>query len=239
MPALALSAAVVFAGCGGGSATIAPTGAAVTPAAVTPAAGTLAAVTPAAVTPAAVTPAAVTPAAVTPVAGTPVAGTPAAPPSFTPDFTLAAKFPAAIDGQPVTNVQTALYIDFLRQFGSTADEVQKAIDVFSAMGLDFTRMSFGSGSATVDGTSVGLIALRTPDADANKIVQNYALIAGALDASPPPAPTMTQLSIGGKNVTRAVDSAGKATVLYVTGDTLFLIQDTTDSQTTKILQALP
>lgn len=244
MPAAVLSGAVLLAACGGSSATTSPTGAASAPVVATPAAGTSAAATPAAVPPTAVTPVAATPAEATPVtappiAVTPIPGTTFAPPSLTPDPVLAAKFPATIDGQPVTGVQTGLYSDILQQFSSSPEEFQKATAMFASIGIDFNRMSFGAATGTVDGTTVALVALRTPDTDANKIVQNYALIAGGLDPSPPPAPTMTQSNIGGKNVTLAVDSEGKTSVLYVTGDTLFLLTGNTDSQTAKILQALP
>ena len=180
-----------------------------------------------------------TPVTAPPIAVTPIPGTTSAPPSLTPDPVLAAKFPATIDGQPVTGVQTGLYSDILQQFSSSSEELQKATAMFASIGIDFSRMSFGAATATVDGTTVALEALRTPDTDANKIVQNYALMVGGLDASPPPPPTMSQSNISGKNVTLAVASDGRTTVLYPTGDTLFLIQGTTDSQTAKILQALP
>lgn len=235
MPAAVLSAALLFAACGGNSATTTPTGAASIPAAATLVGGTPAA----AATPAAETPIAATPAGATAVADTPIPGTTVAPPSLTPDPVLAAKFPATIDGQPVTNVRTGLYLDILTQFGTTAEEFQKATAMFASIGIDFSRLSFGTASGTVDGSSVALEALRTPDSDANKIVQNYGLITGGLDPSPPPAPTLTQSNIGGKNVTIAVTSGGSKSVLYVTGDTLFLIPEYTDSQTAKILQALP
>ena len=234
MPIAVLSGAVLLVSCGGNSATTSPTGAASVPGAATLVAGT-----PVAATPAPTTPAAVTPAVTTTDVPTPVPGTTVAPPSLTPDAVLASRFPATIDGQPVTGVITGLYSDILQQFGGTAEEFQKATAMFASIGIDFSKMSFGTASGTVDGTAVQLEALRTPDTDAMKIVQNYALMVGGLDASPPPPPTMSQSTISGKNVAVAVSSSGDTSVLYATGDTLFLIQGTTDSQTAKILQALP
>jgi len=244
MPIAVLSGAVLLGSCGGNSANTSPTGAASVPAAATlvagtPGAATLVAGTPVAATPAPTTPAAVTPAVTTTDVPTPVPGTTVAPPSLTPDAVLASRFPATIDGQPVTGVITGLYSDILQQFGGTAEEFQKATAMFASIGIDFSKMSFGTASGTVDGTAVQLEALRTPDTDAMKIVQNYALMVGGLDASPPPPPTMSQSTISGKNVAVAVSSSGDTSVLYATGDTLFLIQGTTDSQTAKILQALP
>ena len=229
MPAAVLSGAVLLVSCGGNSATTAPIGATSVPAGATPVA----------TTPAPTTTAAVTPAVTTADVATPIPGTSLAPPSLTPDPVLASKFPATIDGQPVTGVQTGLYSDIIRQFGGTDAEFQKAVAMFASIGIDFNRMSFGTASGTVDGEAVQLEALRTPDTDANKIVQNYAMMVGGLDASPPPPPTMSQSTISGKNVAVAVSSEGDTAVLYATGDTLFLLQGTTDSQTAKILQALP
>ena len=87
-----------------------------------------------------------------------------------------------------------------------------------------------------------LQALRTPNADAARLVQNYPAIVGAFGdafgSSPPRRPTTTQSMISGKHATVVAYSDGNRTVLYVAGDTMFII-DNTDSQNTKILAALP
>jgi hypothetical protein len=154
-----------------------------------------------------------------------------------PDATLNAHFPAQIDGQPVTDVQSQRWIDFLCVFGGQAMVNQSAGDIGS--GLNLTTMSFGSAKATVDGESVDLNAFRTPSADATTLVQSLALIvaqtgnAGALQG------TATTANIGGKNVYVWTDSDGAKSYAYASGDTLITFNSVTDSQATKILTALP
>jgi hypothetical protein len=217
VPATALSAAILFAACGS-SGTTAPS---VAGAAPTSAAATTAVSTPAA------------PAATQGSVNTSV-------PSFATDSGLAAKFPATVDGQPVTNVQTALFADVMRQSPGTTDaEFQALSQKLSAIGIDFATMSFGSGQATVDGKQVAITGLRTPNSDANKIIQNYGAIVDAFGSPPETLPTMSQSTAGGKTVTLSVDSNGTTTTLYVSGDTLFILRDLTDSQKGKIVAALP
>lgn len=239
IPATALSAALLLAACGGSSATTAPTAGGVTP---TSAAATTAALPTSATVPSAA-PATVAAATVAPTDAQPTTPGatpgPVSVPSFASDNGLVAKFPTSVDGQPVTNVQTAIFADVLRQSGGTDTDVQKLTQTLSAIGIDFTTMSFGSAQATVDGEPVSITALRTPNTDANKIIQNYPIMVTAFGSPPEVMPTMSQSTISGKNVTLAVSSEGDTTVLYVSGDTLFILQSMTDSQTAKVIAALP
>jgi len=230
IPAAALSAVLLLAACGGSSATTAPSVGGVTP--TTAAAKTAALPTSGAVP-------TVAPTEAQPTSPDATQG-PVSAPSFAADNGLAAKFPTMIDGQPVTQVQTAIFADVLQQTGGSSDvNIQTLTQTLAGIGIDFSNMSFGSAQATVDGESVAITALRTPNTDATKIIQNYGLIVTAFGSAPETMPTMSPSTISGKNVTLATDSDGTTTVLYVTGDTLFILQNMTDSQTAKVVAALP
>ena len=247
IPATALSAALLLAACGGSSATTAPAGAptpggVVTP---TPAAAATSAVLPTSGVPT-VAPATVAASTLAPATGaepTDVPGDTAAPATVVPDNDLAAKFPTSIDGQPVENVQTGLFASSLQGFNIPDATLNQIAQQFSSIGIDLATLSSGTADYTVDGESVTLQAVRTPNNDANKFLQGYSVIIGTLDSvfgeSPPPPPTMVQSNIGGRNVTVATDSDGNVTTLYVTGDTVFIVQNMTDSQTAKVIAALP
>ena len=165
-------------------------------------------------------------------------------PSFASDNDLAAEFPKTIDGQPVTKVQTLLFIDMLNFSGQSAAQVQQLRDSLSSFGIDLNRLSFGSGDATVGGEDVQFQALRAPGADASQIVAHYNDIATAFNAAlgnpqPSTPPTFSQTSLGGKNVTLSTDADGAKTYVYPTGDTLWILANMTDAQASTILGALP
>jgi hypothetical protein len=157
-------------------------------------------------------------------------------PSFAPDNELAARFPTEIDGQPVTDVTTVLWMEFLLSFAP--EQAQQFRSAMSSVGIDADRMSFGSATATVDDETVQLQALRTAGADAGLIVANFATI-GAVFNPDEEQPTLTQANFGGKNVTKATDADGDVTYLYVSSDVLWFISDLEESQAATILAALP
>lgn len=163
--------------------------------------------------------------------------------SFAPDAGLAARFPTSVDGKPVTSLQTGFFADVIGQLGAPDETLAQMSQALNAVGIDLATLSFGSALASVDGTEVRLQALRTPNADAARLVENYPAIVGAFGdafgSSPPPGPTTTQSIIGGKQATVVAYSDGNRTVLYVDGDTMFIVDNTTGSQDTKILAALP
>jgi hypothetical protein len=165
-------------------------------------------------------------------------------PSFAADNALAAKFPKTIDSQPVTNVQTFLFIDLLGFTGQNQAQIQQLSQSLAAFGIDLNTLSSGRADATVGGEDVQLQALRAPGGDASQIVTHYNEIAKVFtqvfgNAEPTTAPpTLSQATVGGKNVTVATDAAGNKTFLYPSGDTLWIIDSVTDDQATTILSAL-
>jgi hypothetical protein len=243
--AATLVGASVLAACGGGSATHSPTAPAAQPSATSPAAAGASASTAgggSTLTPTA--PAASSGAQASEGALPSFAVPSFAVPSFNPDNDLAAKFPKTIDGQPVTNVQTYLFVDLLGFGGGNQDKIQQLAQSLAAFGIDLNKLSGGSADATIGGESVQLQALRAPGADANQIVAHYSEIAAVFQqvlgtSGPTAPPTMSQASLGGKNVAVATDADGNKTYLYANGDTLWIVDNMTDAQAGTLLSALP
>lgn len=158
---------------------------------------------------------------------------PASPP---PDTQLTAHFPAQIDGQPVTDVQSMYWVYFLCAFGGQAS-VNQAMQEAQG-GLNFATMSFGSATATVDGEEVELQAFRTPGTDSNAMVQYLALLAAQSGSTDIPG-QVTSSNVGGRNVYVSTDSDGNTSYAYPSGDTLVFFDGVTESQAAKIIAALP
>jgi hypothetical protein len=164
-------------------------------------------------------------------------------PSFAPDNDLAAKFPKTIDGQPVTNLQTYLFVDLLGFGGQNQAQIQQLSQSLAGFGIDLSKLSGGSANASIGGEDVQLQALRAPGGDASQIVTHYSEIAAVFNQvfgnpQPTTAPTLSQATVGGKNVTVATDAEGNKTFLYATGDTLWILDNLTDDQAGTILGAL-
>ncbi len=241
--AATLVGASVLAACGGGSATPTPAASAAHPSASAPSAAGPSASTGAG---ASVAP---TAAEASSGAGSSQGALPSfaipsfAIPSFASDNDLAAKFPKTIDGQPVTNVQTFLFIDMLGFGGKNQQQIQQLAQSLSSFGIDLNTLSSGSADATVGGQDVQLQALRAPGGDASQIVTHYNEIAAVFsqalgNAAPSSAPTLSQTNLGGKAVTLATDADGTKTYLYPTGDTLWIVDNMTDDQAGTVLGAL-
>jgi hypothetical protein len=230
--AATLVGASVLAACGGGSATPTPAAQTVTPTAAAPSTGAGSTVAP-------------TAAQASAGAGSSQGAEPSfALPSFASDNDLAAEFPKTIDGQPVSKVQTLLFIDMLNFAQQSATQVQQLRQSLSSFGIDLNKLSFGSADATVGGEDVQLQALRAPGADASQIVAHYSEIGAAFNealGNPQPStpPTISQTSVGGKNVTLSTDADGTKTYVYPSGDTIWIMANMTDAQAATILGALP
>src|SRR5882672_3797722 len=126
------------------------------PAGTTSATGTLLPATSA--TPAA----AATPSAVT---SPPASAAGATPPAFVGDPDLAAKFPKQVAGQPVTNVATSKLVDFFTAFSVPQAQVDSSRQALAGVGIDLNAVLLGDANATVDGSSVGIQAVRVPGMD--------------------------------------------------------------------------
>ena len=163
--------------------------------------------------------------------------------SFAPDVGLAAKFPTTVDGKPVTDLQTGTFADVIGQLGAPQGTLTQLNQALSTVGIDFATLTFGSAIATLDNQPLRLQALRTPNADGNVMLRNYAVFVDAfsqaLGTSPISGPITTQTTIAGKAATLVTYSDGNRTLLSVSGDTMFIVDNATDAQNSKIVAALP
>ena len=160
-----------------------------------------------------------------------------APPSFPPDPVVEGHFPAAIDGQPVTNVTSQQWVYFLCYVGGQASYDAAVSQAGSDINL--AAASFGQAKATVDGEQVDLGAARTPNGDANVLVQKIGFLLAQSGGSALNPSAVQSGNVGGKDVYFWADADGTKGYAYAAGDTLIFFDDVTDSQATKILQALP
>jgi hypothetical protein len=159
-------------------------------------------------------------------------------PSFPPDPQAEAHFPATIDGQPVTDVDSQQWLYFLCYLGGQASFEQAANQADGKVNM--ATSSFAQANATVDGEEVDLSAWRTPGTDANALVEYLGILAAQSGGDVFSPGDVQQTNIGGKNVYTWTDSDdGTRGFAYPSGDTLIFFEDVTDSQATKILQALP
>jgi hypothetical protein len=155
-------------------------------------------------------------------------------PSFAPDTTLEAAFPTAIDGQPVSEVESASFLAVLQAFGTEQTKIDAFVASMQAIGVDPAGVSFGSGSVTLDDETVTINALRTPGGSAASAIQ--ALI--ALDPPEVP-PTITTETLGGKQVTVATLDDGEEEFYYASGELAWFLVSVDRAQAEVIFAALP
>lgn len=182
-----------------------------------------------------------TPGAATPVVTSGAQPTLAIPslaiPSFTSDQDLVARFPTEIDGQPVSAPSTVRIAEFLQAFSQDPGQISEFANKLNEAGLDISTISFGTASATVNDETVQIQAIRTAGADAARFMQAYEALNG-LFSPDQPLPTLTQATIGGRNVTVSTDEDGEVTYLYVSGDVLWIVAGVDESSAATILAAL-
>lgn len=154
-------------------------------------------------------------------------------PSFNSDPELEAIFPKTIAGQPVTNIQSARFLDVLTAFGSSQDEVQKFVAAMQAVGIDASRVAFASGSVQLNGNNVQIQALRTPGGEAAKAITQLAAV---FQSTVPP---LKQATVGGKSV--LVDDAGDGTgdYYYANGEIAWFLSSVDAATAETVFSALP
>jgi hypothetical protein len=158
-------------------------------------------------------------------------------PSFAPDPVIVALFPAEIDGQPVTDVQSASWLQTICFYGGQA-QVDR-LKATSSGGTLLANLTFGSATANVGGSDVNLSAFRIPGSDGNQIIQNASLFVAGLTGQTPEPFTTTQTTIGGKAAYVITDSSGSVSYAYVKGDAVVVIDNADATQAATILAALP
>ncbi len=155
-------------------------------------------------------------------------------PSFAPDTTLEAAFPTEIDGQPVSEVESASFLAVLQAFGTEQTKIDAFVASMQAIGVDPAGVSFGSGSVTLADDTVTINALRTPGGSAASAIQ--ALI--ALDPPEVP-PTITTETLGGKQVTVATLDDGEEEFYYSSGELAWFLDGVDRARAEIIFAALP
>jgi hypothetical protein len=158
-------------------------------------------------------------------------------PSFSPDPQIEAVFPAQIDGQPVTNVQSGSWLESICFYGGQADVDQ--IKARAGGSLILSNLSYGSADATVGGQDVTLEAFRIAGADGNAIIQNLSVLVAGITGQTPQPYTTSQTTIGGKPVWVITDSEERVSYAYVKGDTVVSVTDVSPQDAATIIAALP
>lgn len=155
------------------------------------------------------------------------------------DPQLAAMFPTQVGGQPVTEVQTFNYLQFVSAFGGAgADSTQAFVAALTQAGIDPSTVSIGTAKTTVDGDEVSITAFRTPNVDATRLL---ALAPQLQQLTDPTAelPTVGTANVGGKTVTTLTDSDGNVDYVYPHGDVLWGTDSSDQTVVGTILSALP
>lgn len=156
-------------------------------------------------------------------------------PSFASDPDLAARFPTQVGGQPVTDVTTVLFLEFLHAFGTTDAQIAASREAFTALGIDLDKVVFGSAQASVNGSSVSFQAFRVPGQDAGKLIQDYSLLSPSDTGD-----TLTQETVGGKNVSVVRSADGYAsTWMYANGDIMWSVNTSDQDEAAAVFAALP
>ncbi|MEO6349723.1 MAG: hypothetical protein ABIP53_03645 [Candidatus Limnocylindrales bacterium] len=167
----------------------------------------------------------------------PTALPPAPPPTLgsISNSELAAKFPTQVDGNPVPAPTVVRFIDFARAMGQSPDEVEAIRAAFAAVSVNLENIVFANATATVDDSSVGLIALQIPGQDASVLIPILSQL-GAVNEGD----TLSTETIGGKTVTVERSEGGYASDwYYVNGDIVWNVNTSDEDEAAAVFSALP
>ena len=155
------------------------------------------------------------------------------------DPALAAQFPQTIGGQPVTNVVTYSYAQFLALLASgDPTSAQSIASILTSAGIDPTTLTLGTAEATVNQDDLNISAVHTPGVDATKVLGIFPQLQQAANPEASP-PTVEQANLGGKSVAKVTDSTGDITYAYPKNDVLWTFSASDDTEAATVLQALP
>ncbi len=153
---------------------------------------------------------------------------------LTSDPALQAVFPSQIDGQPVTNVQSARFLETICVEGG-----QAGVEVVASRapaGVELDQVFVGSAETTVDGAPLRLTAYRVPGADEAAIMQAVSGLAQAVGGDGRKfGPDNPLVQAGGKTVRTWTDAEGRTSYLYVSSDVLVVVDGVSPSQADRIL----
>lgn len=155
------------------------------------------------------------------------------------DPELEAQFPDEVDGQPVENVNSFRWLEYLCRFGE-AGAADIAAGAAAAAGVNLLALTYGSGRATIAEQEIGIDAFRTPGVGANLLITQFpqmVLVFGGTTAEQ--GGSMAQATIGGKDAFVWTQPDNDVTYLYVHGDVMFGMTYVTEAEAATILAALP
>jgi hypothetical protein len=146
------------------------------------------------------------------------------------DPELAAKFPTQIGGQPVKDVQTVNFIEFMTAFSGDDPEemtkVQAFVQLLANNNINAGQLAFGSANATVNDEDVELQAFRTPGVPATTFIGLWPQLSQIDQSGDNTPPTVGTATIAGKTVTTFTNSDGDVTYVYPSGDIAWSVDST-------------
>jgi hypothetical protein len=159
-------------------------------------------------------------------------------PLYAPDPAVAAALPASVEGQPLTDVESFRWVDYLCNLGG-----QGAVDTAATVGpsgLNLAGLTYAHGRVTLEGEVVSVDAFRTPGQDSTLIVNEFTKMILVLGGgSHEQGGTMSQLTLGGKNVWRWTKPDTRVQYLYPHGEILYGVTNATQESARLVLRALP
>jgi hypothetical protein len=158
---------------------------------------------------------------------------------LTTDPTLEGRFPARIDGLPVTDITSGRLVETLCLLGGEPSVNAVSSSVPAGLNLSDIRVASAQGSA--DGSGVTLTAFRLPGHPGTDLIPALSGIAGPFTGDDSSfSGGFSPATVGGKSVsTWANPASGAISYVYSVDDTLFLVSGVSPSQANKIFAALP
>jgi hypothetical protein len=159
-------------------------------------------------------------------------------PVYAPDPTVAAALPSSIEGQPMTNVESFRWVDYLCTLGG-----QGAVDNAARIGpagLNLAGLTYAHGRVQLGDELVSVDAFRTPGQDSSLIVNDFKKMILVLGGGQHELTgTMSQLTLGGKNVWLWTKPDTRVQYLYPRGEILYGVTNATQESARLVLRALP
>jgi hypothetical protein len=140
------------------------------------------------------------------------------------DKDLEALLPDQIGGKPVQKLSMA-GTSFLVGGGSSSDDFTKILTQFGKSPADL--------SVAVGGTdSIQLGAFRVKGVDANQLFQSFLQLASSAQGD-----VVSDANVGGKSVKKVVTVDGDVSYIYASGDVLFTVDSTSDTDPALVTEA--
>lgn len=166
------------------------------------------------------------------------AGTTQAPP-VTPGAStgsdLTSRFPATIDGQPLSSVSVGSLLDYQRLLGAPEAQIAAVTSTLAGVGIDAATVSIGLATANVDGSPVSFSALFVPGHDAATLIPIRQIFTSTNQGD-----VLSEETVGGKSVSVVRSEGGFASAwMYPNGDALWFLSTSSADDAAAVFSALP